>query len=176
MARDPDGELFALGLSDDGRWILFGSFDPAIIPGQVDSNGQLDLFLFDAASGKTRLVSHLPSSPNQTGISGPDIENARLSADGRWVVFGSFSPDLLPEPPAAGADGNVFRYDTESEEVELVSHPSAFPERPADGSSGEPRISATGDVIVFTSYASNLVSADFNLEASDVFVFVPELE
>lgn len=76
----------------------------------------------------------------------------------------------------AGAEGNVFRYDNDSGEVDLVTRSSASPERPADGSSGEPRISATGGVIAFTSYASDLVSSDFNFEASDIFVFVPEPE
>lgn len=174
VVRDPDGELHVLGLSDDGRRLLFSSYDAGIVPGQMDVNGQRDLFLFDAASGKIRLVSHVPGSSITAGSSGPDADSARLSADGRWVVFFSFSPDMLPEPLAPGAQGNVFRFDGVSGEVDLVSHSTASPEQPGDRSSYEPRISATGNVIVFTSYASDLVSADFNLDNSDVFVFLPE--
>ncbi len=174
--RDPDGQLDVFGLSDDGRWLLFSSYDAGIVPGQLDANDQPDVFLFDAASGKTRLVSHLPGSPVTTGISGAVAESARLSADGRWVVFLSFSPDMLPEPPAPGAEGNVFRYDRLTEEVDLVSRSSVSPERPGDRSSYEPQVSATGNVIAFTSFASDLVSADFNLEYSDVFLFLPEEE
>jgi len=60
--------------------------------------------------------------------------------------------------------------------VELVSHTSSSPEQPGDGASSDPSVSATGGVIAFISYAQDLVPADFNLYAPDVFEFVPKME
>lgn len=174
VERDRDSFIELLGLSEDGRWVLFNSYDNSVVPGQSDANDQPDLFLFDAVRRTTRLVSHVPGLPNTTGRYGAG--GGRVSADGRWVVFVSSSPEFLSEPTGPGEPGNVFRFDVVSGEVELVSHTKSSPEQAGHGASGDPSVSAAGGVIAFISYAQDLVPADFNLDVPDIFEFVPEPE
>jgi Tol biopolymer transport system component len=158
------------GLSDDGRYVLLSSERADVIPGQSDTNGQPDLFLFDRVSRKTTLVSHVPGSPLRTGERG--AFGGRLSADGRYVTFFSLSPDLSPELSRISA--NVFLYDRTTGDVTLVSRSALFPSRGGNGGSLEPAVSATGGFVVFTSFASDLVTGDFNGASPDVFLYVPE--
>jgi Tol biopolymer transport system component len=156
-------------LSDNGRYVLFSSERADLIPGQDDDNGEPDLFLFNRISGKTSLVSHVPGSPLQTGERG--VFQGRLSADGRYVTFVSGAQDLVPEPTRFLA--NVFLYDRRSEDVTLVSRSALSPSRASNGSSLEPAISASGGFVAFSSFASDLVTGDFNGVNLDVFLYVP---
>lgn len=170
------GSFYRLaGLSDDGRYVLFASDAPDVVPGQDDSNEKPDLFLFDRVSGETRLVSHLPGFPNRASGVYEDgsYPPGRLSADGRRAVFQSDSPDLLQEPPLVPelyGILNVFLYDAASEEVTLVSHAPGSPARAADVGASSPVISANGNFIAFSSRSSNLVTGDFN-SWDDVFLY-----
>jgi Tol biopolymer transport system component len=159
----------APGLSDDGRYVLLSSERADVIPGQSDTNGQPDLFLFDRVSGKKTLVSHVPGSPLRTGERG--AFGGRLSADGRYVTFFSLSPDLSPELSRIFA--NVFLYDRTTGDVTLVSRSALFPSRAGNGISLEPTVSASGGFVAFTSFASDLVTGDFNGASPDVFLYVP---
>ncbi|HEY9422725.1 MAG TPA: hypothetical protein VIW92_15025 [Thermoanaerobaculia bacterium] len=165
------GSVLPLGLSDDGRWLLFRSDAPDLVPGQVDDEDSTDLFLFDRVSRQTRLVSHVPGDPLRS--TGRDVVFASLSPNGRWVSFQSDSPLLLP---AAGPDPvtNVFLYDRTTEDATLVSRSAADPDRGGNApSSGQMAVINSGTV-AFASQASNLVPRDFNFGNSDVFVYVPE--
>ena len=44
---DSFGTSFSSGMSADGRYVLFQSLAPNLVPGQVDTNGFWDLFLLD---------------------------------------------------------------------------------------------------------------------------------
>jgi len=87
------------------------------------------------------------------------------SDDGRLVAFSSGADNLVPE------DGNgvfdVFVRDRLAQTTERVSVASDGSE--ANGGSFEPKISANGRFVAFSSVASNLVSSDGNA-LSDVFV------
>ena len=159
-------------LSDNGRFVLLSSARADLIPGQVDGNEQPDLFLFDRVSGKTSLVSHVPGSPLRAGEFG--AFSGRLSPDGRYVVFVSHSPDLLPEPPRF-APSSVFLYDRLSGDVTLVSRSAFLPSRAGNGFSQDPVVSA-GGFVAFTSSASDLVTGDFNGGVPDVFLYIPDEE
>ncbi|MFL6196546.1 MAG: hypothetical protein ACJ75H_20360 [Thermoanaerobaculia bacterium] len=159
----------APGLSDDGRYVLLSSEGAGVIPGQSDTNAQPDLFLFDRVTGTTTLVSHLPGSPLQTGERGAFA--GRLSADGRYVTFFSLSPDL--GPGLSRITQNVYLYDRTTGDVKLLSRSAFIPSQAANGGSLDPVISATGGFVAFTSFASDLVTGDFNGSIPDVFLYVP---
>ena len=46
-SASPDADSFLRGVSADGRWALFEGSAVNLVPGQVDGNGQSDVFLYD---------------------------------------------------------------------------------------------------------------------------------
>ncbi len=154
--------------SADGRYLVFLSDAPNLVPGQVDNNLSDDVFLYDRATGTITLVSHAAASPSTAA--GLGSESPVISADGRFVAFASAAQDLtLTRDPGTLRD--VFLWDRLSGLVTLASR-SSTPGLPGDGESFQPSLSGDGRYVVFTSAAKNLVSrvSDFN-QAPDVFLF-----
>ncbi|MFC9326053.1 hypothetical protein [Kitasatospora sp. NPDC057015] len=87
-----------------------------------------------------------------------------LSADGRYAVFTTNSPDVVPGDTNAQID--VFVRDLTTGRVRLVS--AAADGTPSNGPSYDGAISADGRRVYFSSYADNLVAGDTN-QAEDVF-------
>jgi Tol biopolymer transport system component len=88
-----------------------------------------------------------------------------LSADDRWVAFGSFASNLVPNDTNGRSD--VFVADLASGAIFRVSVDRFGGS--ANNDSFEPSISADGRFVAFWSFASDLVAGDTNL-ALDVFV------
>jgi Tol biopolymer transport system component len=91
--------------------------------------------------------------------------NPAISGDGRRVVYWSFADDIV-----AGDDnesGDVFLRDIRAGTNILISRSrtGGF----GDGESDDPAISVDGALVVWQSFASDLVSGDTN-EAVDVFL------
>lgn len=80
------GESEPKAISADGRYVLFLSNAPNLVPGQIDENDGDDLFLRDRIAGTTILVTRTAASPVTTGPLA-HIRSATLSADGRYVAF-----------------------------------------------------------------------------------------
>ena len=90
-------------ISGDGRYVLFGSDAAILVTG--DTNGSGDVFVHDRTTGTTSRVS-----VNAAGVEGDDSSyRARISADGRYVVFDSAAANLVTGDGNANFD--VFRYD-----------------------------------------------------------------
>jgi len=112
-----------------------------------------------AAPGDTVLISVSSDGTQGSGGSYPTI-----SADGRFIAFSSGSNTLILGDTNNAGDiflrdtylGTTIRISTTSNEVE------------ANGSSGNPSISADGTYVAFLSDATNLVAGDTNY--SDIFV------
>ena len=147
-------------ISANGRFVAFQSEAPNLVSG--DSNGFADIFARDLVAGSTTRVS-VDSSGNQAnGSSGsPDI-----SAEGRFITFLSAADNLVAIDINLGND--VFVHDTKTGVTELVSISSTGIQ--SNGTCYNPRISADGRYVSFTSTADNLVPGDTN-NANDVFVF-----
>jgi Tol biopolymer transport system component len=68
-------------ISDDGRWVSFGSIASNLVAG--DTNGVADIFLTDRASGTTTRVS--------TGLNGEQLmlstEQSAMSGDGSRIIY-----------------------------------------------------------------------------------------
>ncbi len=75
-------------ITPDGRFVAFTSNDPDLVPG--DTNRDYDAFLTDLTTGVTTLVSATPAGVTGAGISAA----TSISADGRYVAFGSAVPNL----------------------------------------------------------------------------------
>jgi Tol biopolymer transport system component len=81
------------------------------------------------------------------------------------VAFYSNADNLAAED--AGAPYDVFLYDRKMEAMRRVS--AASDGTGGNGDSVGPAMSANGKVLVFYSYASNLVDDDLNGDSADVF-------
>lgn len=146
-------------ISADGRRVAFQSRASNLVP--FDNNGVEDVFVKDLLTGTMSRVS--VSSAGKQGNRGS--ESALISADGRFVAFGSLATNLVAGDTNASSDVFLRRLDTG--EVECIS-------RSMDGSVGnadsEPSaVSGDGRFVLFASYASNLVGVDTNRTA-DVFL------
>ncbi|HEY2739286.1 MAG TPA: hypothetical protein VGK45_12845, partial [Thermoanaerobaculia bacterium] len=141
-----------ISISADGSQVAYWSDATNLVAGQVDTNSDSDIFLYDRVAGTNTLVSHTAATAT-TAANGNCWEPV-LSADGRYVVFLSTSSDLV----AGDTNGwwDVFVHDRMAGTNILVSRRDAG--TPADHFSFEPRISADGAWIVFVSEAGNLVA------------------
>jgi len=92
--------------------------------------------------------------------------SAALSRDGRYVVFGSHSDDLVPGDTNGAAD--VFVHDRVTGETVLVSVNDAGVQ--GNDTSWFPAISADGRYVAYKSQATNLVAGDTN-GFVDIFVY-----
>ncbi len=156
-----DGNLdsFWPRVSADGQLVVFVSAATNLVGG--DTNGTLDVFVRDLVAGTTSRVS-VDSAGNQgTGTSQvPDI-----SSDGRFVVFESTSPNLVPGDDNGFQD--IFVHDRQTGQTTRVSVSTGG--TASNGISRFPTISDGGRYVAFESEASNLVAGDTNLQ-TDLFV------
>ena len=144
---DDDGDL-ATELSGDGRHLLFQTSRPAT---PNDTNFIDDVFLRDLSAGTTTLVSvgpggtSLPAGALTLGSRFAGTAGTRaMSADGRFVVFGSDSPVAgETDPPEDGGPMDIFLRDTVAGTTRLLSA------SPGDGDAST--ISADGRFAAFLS-------------------------
>lgn len=155
----PDGESHEVSISGDGRLIAFASFATNLVPG--DTNGKLDVFVYDRVTRETRRVS-----VSSEGVQGDhDSNEPSISLDGRWVAFTSQARNLVPDDGKYRSD--VFVHDLHTGTTRRVSVRSDGGE--ADAPSSRSSISADGRYVVFQSEATNLVSGDTN-DSQDIFL------
>jgi len=137
------------GISSDGRYVLFETEAANLAPG--DLNGTTDVFVRDLLSGTTLLASATDGTTNAgNGLS----YSARLSDNGRYVVFVSDAANLVPN------DGNdrtdVFVRDLVTGDTTLVSAGCAGT-MSGNAQSYSPSLSPDGRYVVFVSAATDLV-------------------
>jgi Tol biopolymer transport system component len=154
-----DGISSHPSISADGRFVAFQSTATNLVP--EDSDSIRDIFVRDRLNGTTTLVSVSSGGTKGDGTS----ETARISANGRYVVFESRAANLVP------GDGNfaddVFVHDRKTGKTTLVSRSSNGIIGNED--SGVPSISGDGRYVAFESDADNLVAKDKN-ERDDIFL------
>ena len=156
----------------DGRFVAFTSASSRLVAGQVETLVSPDLFLYDRETGAMRLVS----SPGSNLAAGGVIPGqVAIDAAGRRVAFVSTSERVILQQGDANSGGrDVFLYDREAGSPELVSRiqSAANPANiTANGESGEPRLSADGRLLVFTSTATNLAGDPEALGNTNVFLY-----
>jgi Tol biopolymer transport system component len=161
-------------LSADGRYVVFESWAADLAPG--DGNLACDIFRHDTLTGVTELVSANPAGVSGNGDSGGDsVSPPSISADGRWVAFGSRASDLVPNDtnhitfplPCKLCGDDVFVRDMLLGTTVKVSVSSAGV--PGDWKNNYCAISGDGRLVVFEGASANLVPGDTN-DAGDVFV------
>lgn len=160
------GDSRFAAISDDGRYIAFQSLASDLVPG--DTNANWDIFIRDRVLATTSRVS-VSTNGDQT-TSGPSTRPT-ISALGGFVVFHSWSTNLVTSGDTGGADTNgkvdVFLRDVNNNLTERVSIDSS--EAQSNGESQFPTVSSNGKFVAYHSTSTNLVTGDTN-GFRDVFV------
>lgn len=139
------------GISDDGRHVVFDSNARNLSATQT--SGRRQVYLRDRSAGTTTLLTRYPSGVAPIS----DSANARISADGRYVVFDTYAAFVASDD---NAERDVYRFDRQTGEFALIS---VTPDGHAGNrESYEPQISADGSSVVFYTWATNLTPGDTN--------------
>jgi len=112
-------------ISADGSVLAFSSNMPDLVPG--DTNATYDVFVHDIRTGRTEMVSVGPSGKPGNGQS----MSPSISADGRFVAFGSVATNLTPGETSRRSA--VFVRDRETGMTERVAGHHGRPSLSADG-------------------------------------------
>jgi tricorn protease-like protein len=149
-------------ISAGGRYVAFESYATNLVVGDTNAEWISDIFVHDRQTGETTLVS---IASDGTQAYAPSFSPS-ISADGRYVAFGSFAFNLVAGD-TNGTTEDIFVHDRQSGETTRVSVASDGAQ--ANGYSKFASISADGRYVAFYSYASNLVAGDTN-GLDDIFV------
>lgn len=157
-------------VSDDGRFVAFASFGTNLVPGQVDTNGRRDIFLYDRELDSMQLVSHSTAGTSTAGNRG-GLAGAIVSGDGAFVLFNSESINHI----AGGSDGNnfadVFLWERATGDITLVSHAAGSPTTTGNSLSTLASISDNGDWVAFETSATDMVAGANTNSTVDVFLW-----
>ena len=147
-------------ISDDGNLVAFDS-GASNLTG-VSTYSQVQVFLRNISQGTTTLVS-----VNQTGTGGGNnrSDSPMLSADGSTAAFISDATNI--GSVGGSGDGDLYVKNLSTGQTVLASV-NTTGTGGGNGSSWISELSGNGSVVVFQSYASNLVENDVN-GVSNVF-------
>jgi Tol biopolymer transport system component len=147
QGNDISGRFAPPAVARGGVRVAFDSEAKNLVPD--DTNGASDVFVRDRKTGTTTRVSVSGSGGQARG----DSFQPAISAAGTVVAFTSTAPNLV-----AGDDNfrsDVFVHDLRTASTTLVS--AAADGSPADGASFGASISSNGQMVAFTSQATNLI-------------------
>ena len=113
--RTGDGLSFLSpsALSDDGRKLVFTSLSDDLVPN--DSNGNMDVFVYDTQSGTNAIASVGIDGNSAAGFSSSPV----MSLNGRFVVFVSTATNLVANDTNGAAD--IYLRDLEAGTTTLVN-------------------------------------------------------
>ncbi|HVW34328.1 MAG TPA: hypothetical protein VHL53_17475, partial [Acidimicrobiia bacterium] len=145
------------GMSDDGRFVIFASDAPNLVPG--DTNNVMDIFVRDRLNNTTRRLSEKPG----VGQSPLPSQHPTISPNGKWAAWDS-AGDFADLPPSGSGRPNVFRFNMETGNIDMASTMAATsdnPKRAGFKASWQPSIADDGTVAFLSDqYAMTLSNAD----------------
>jgi Tol biopolymer transport system component len=157
------GSSSAPAISADGRYVAFKSIASDLV--DDDFGGFVDIFVHDRITSVTTRASVDSAGNEGNNHTSQNQPYPAISANGRYVVFGSRASNMVADDTNGHTD--VFVHDRVTGVTSRVSVDSAGNE--ANSVTRSHGISDDGRYVVMASYASNLISEDNNALA-DVFV------
>jgi Tol biopolymer transport system component len=157
-------------ITPDGRYVAFSSEASNLVAG--DANGLFDIFVRDRVLGTTELVSVSSSGEHGNGESGHSLSGLAISADGRYVAFGSLATNLVPGDTNGVRD--VFLRDRVAGATQRISVSTSGEQGDAESGYNAIAMSADASVIAFDSSATNFSDLDPD-DSLDVFVRAAEI-
>jgi Tol biopolymer transport system component len=133
-------------ISTNGRWVVFESAAANLVPN--DTNGAVDVFLFDRLTGINSLVS-LNADGNGSGA-GASLSPA-ITPDGSRVAFVNYSSNTTP------AVSHVYVRDLQAGTTTWASS-NAPVELPGYLGALNPVLSANGSAVIFHAYNTNITN------------------
>jgi dipeptidyl aminopeptidase/acylaminoacyl peptidase len=137
-----------LRFSSDGRVLAFAASTNLATFTQV--------YLADLLTGTNFLLSQAYDTHAAAGASSDSVD---ISSDGRFVAFRSGATNIVPGDTNGARD--IFLFDRQTASTVLLSS-SRLGNWPANNRSMSPVFSGDGRTLVFQSWASDIVSGDFN--------------
>jgi Tol biopolymer transport system component len=165
-SRTPAGTALLAGgpsISDNGRRVAFVALGSG---GSYDTNGVLDAYVYDLDANTLELGSRQNGVGGQASAAGNTTQVA-LAGDGGTVAFSSSGTDYSD----GGTGVDVHRHILGTTVTQLVSRADGPSGTAANAASGNPSISDGGNVIAYTSLATNL-DAEASEAASTMDVFI----
>ena len=155
-----DGSDVAVGGNpgEEGRYIAFVS--SAILSG--GSGKYRQIFWRDRNTGTTKLISAAVTGEEGNG----DCYAPALSGDGLHVAFESHATNLIAEDKNGVKD--IFVWHSVTNKIERVS--VGNDDKEANAASYEPSVSGDGNLIAFTSTASNISATQKGESNNNVFL------
>lgn len=149
---DGDSGGYGLWISHDGAFVTYDSWATNLVP--FDTNGIDDVFVHELATATTTRVSVSSAGVQSDGVSNrPCIAaDPSLVDDGRYVTFASSATTLVP-----GVFGTqIYLHDRLTGTTELVSANDVG--LPGDAPCWDSAVSADGQYVVFSTFATNLIA------------------
>ncbi|MCA1844643.1 MAG: hypothetical protein LC792_15915, partial [Actinobacteria bacterium] len=169
VSRDTAGAEFTrpsleAAISGDGQFVAFTVGTPG--PAGEGPVNDADVFGRDRQDNQT---TRLSAPTNGTAVGPAITEFPAISGDGKVVAYASAAPDLVTDDSNGLTD--VFVSDRAKSETTRVSLglAGAQPDGPSAVDSA-PALSGDGQIVAFSSQATNLVADDTN-SVGDVFVY-----
>ena len=135
----------ATGISDNGKIVSLTSDSDSLAPGDTDEND--GAFVYSAATDQVKLIS----TARPEWSAGVVAATTSISANGRYVAF-------VAIPLANPNNAQVYLYDRQTRQSTAIAvRPDGSP---ANGGSGAPNVSRSGNHVGFCSTATDLVPGD----------------
>jgi Tol biopolymer transport system component len=159
-----DSGDYGLWISARGRAVAFHSLATNLVPG--DTNFVDDVFVHEPSTGRTTRVSVDSAGVQSNGTSWRCTISAdpTLASDARWVTFSSVATNLTTIPTAPFYE--IYVHDRVTKTTTLVSVNVAG--GAASGNCKDSMVNADGRVILFETWAADVVAGDTN-GVSDAF-------
>lgn len=169
-----NAETRYMSISATGRFVTYTSYASNLVAG--DTNGTRDVFVHDRDSDGDGVFDEqgaISTERINVGFDGMQTADAdggysSISEDGRFVVFQSASPDLVPDDNNSNPD--IFMRDRQLQQTTCISR-TVSGQIPAVGASWIPRISRDGRLIAFACFAPDVLPSDSNGGAADILVY-----
>jgi Tol biopolymer transport system component len=169
----PGGDSRAIFLPDGLNFLLLSSAE-GLVPGMTDGNGpRADLYAGNRTGGPLQLISSSAASATTSANQGIG-EEVVFSANGRFVAYSSYSSDAVAGVTDTNGNLDVILHDRQLGTHLLVSRAAGSPSLTANRPSFPVAMSPDGELLIFSSLASNLIAgfADLNSpNAYDYFVY-----
>ncbi|MBX7219806.1 MAG: hypothetical protein K1Y36_07660 [Blastocatellia bacterium] len=154
-------------ISSNGQKVVYYSDASDLVAGQI-GGGQI--YLYDMPSNTNILVSHAAGSTLTAGngFAGP---GARLSTDGRFVIYNSEATNLVVGQVDVNNDFDVFAFEVASQTNSLVSRSTASPQTAGNRRAFLLDLSSDGNLIVFGTDSGNLIAGQNTGLSFNTFLF-----
>ena len=146
-------------ISDDGKMVLFDSAATNLI--ENDTNGQIDVFLYNRSNGA---MSRVSKTVQGTQTSGGMSGFPWISGNGRFAAY--FTRAAIA-PGFSGSQFNSVLYDIKNDTTTVLG--TTFGGFEANGDSRYPIVDNVGRFVTFSSTSSNLDTIDTN-GSTDVYL------